>query len=183
MAITWTLLSTMEGRLGFCCFKEELRRSSAPLDNVQEELTSLNQQESDVLLDFVARLSPQWLAGFFDGEGCVGVYANTSYTKLDVNISQKNPGILAIISLKFPAKVSYSKKDDTYHIAWSGRNAIPVLEFIKDYVIVKKRQVELALEFTSLIIGKGYCPSNEQLERREEIGIELKRLKGKSAEL
>ena len=143
----------------------------------EQNLDSLSSTESDVLLDFVARLSPQWLAGFFDGEGCVGVYTNGNSTKLDVSVAQKDPGILAIISLKFPSKVTYAKKDGTHHIAWCGRNALPFLEFIKDHTIVKKRQVDLAIEFASLIVIKGTDVPNEWVVRRLQIAEELKRLK------
>lgn len=143
---------------------------------MEEQLASLSSVESDVLLDFVARLSPQWLAGFFDGEGCVCGTIQGGSPNLQITLTQKDPAILAIISLKFPAKIQ-SNGGDGFRLAWGGKSALPFLEFIKDYVIIKKRQVELAFEFIPLIADPGQKVSPEAKARRFTLVSLLKDLK------
>lgn len=151
------------------------------MENPNKILSSLSVAESDVLLDFVARLTPQWLAGFFDGEGCVcGLYSN-GYPYLTVTIPQKEPGILAIIALKFPTKVRYVSQNKNHVLHYAGRKALPLLEFIKDYSIVKRKEIELGIELASLLVDSrsndNILRSEESLERRTAIVEELRSLK------
>lgn len=145
---------------------------------LNDNLHALNVEDSSTLLEYVSRLSLQWLAGFFDGEGCVSVSIESSNgnTHLVVVLPQKNPAPLVVISLKFPAKLKCHSKDKTHFIRWFGKDALPILEFIKDYVFVKKREVELGIEFISLIGQKKVMVSDENHKRRCEIMAELKKL-------
>jgi len=160
---------------------------------MEQELEGLTAGESAQLLDFVARLSPQWLAGFFDGEGCVTFIDRVlpdgrKNILVRVSISQKEVGILAIISLKFPAckidsfKQPYKGDKPGGHTAhqlyWNGSKVIPFLEYIKDHVIVKKRQVELGLELAYTMLptrGGGNNRLEEEVwEKRKKIVEELR---------
>jgi|SRR5208283_3290800 len=99
-------------------------------------------------------ITPQWLAGFFDGEGCINLSRNKygGYSSL-VNISQRNAEIIVLIMAKFPGGYINDKKgkNDTrescFTLAWSNERAIPFLNFIKDYVILKKERVKLMLMY------------------------------------
>lgn len=149
------------------------------------ELQGFTSSEEGWLLDFVARLSPAWLAGFFDGDGMVGAYITRGEsTNLLVNITQKDPGILAVIAIRFPTRVVTRQRQGEakqvhFCIEWSGKGAKEVLEFMKDHSICKKRQIELGLEFISLMGEKGIEIPRNDVVRRLEIVEELKRLKGK----
>jgi hypothetical protein len=131
----------------------------------EENLTGLSSAETDVLLEYVARLSPQWLAGFFDGEGCVYGGLIRGYPYITVTIPQKTAGILAIIALKFPTRLVYCQTNKNHVLQYSGRKAIPILEFMKDFAIIKKKEIELGLELANLL---SHSRSNEERERLNE---------------
>lgn len=104
------------------------------------------------------KITPQWLAGFFDGEGCVSICDNKSgYITLHVSITQADLLILSLIALKFKDyndiyERKYPGNRKSVHIiSWNGKKALEILEYIKDCVIVKKEVVDLGIEFAYLI--------------------------------
>jgi hypothetical protein len=107
-----------------------------------------------------SKISPQWLAGFFDGEGCISVRAKSGNAapSIRVDIAQSDFTILAAIGELFPGGLpsvqAYPLKDKKRYtcgarLTWNGYKAKPILEYMKDYVLIKKVQVDLALQFLS----------------------------------
>ena len=106
------------------------------------------EMDKDELLEAAARLTPQWLAGFFDGEGWVSAYkANSSY-QVTVGVGQADPRILSLVALRFGVGISErsTKGHIHYNLRLHGKMALPFLHFIKDHVICKRRQVEAAIK-------------------------------------
>jgi LAGLIDADG endonuclease len=152
----------------------------------QTNQTELSVEEMSQLLDYSANLTPQWLAGFFDGEGCISSNfdKNSELHHIRVSIAQKNPIVLVLISLKFPTKI-YSfkhKKGNIWHeLRWVGRTAKPILEYIKDSLTIKRQQAILALEFIETLSERDTFRNTVSLsdrERRKEIYEQLKKLNG-----
>lgn len=97
-----------------------------------------------------------YAAGLFDGEGCVDIYnASTSKASkspsfmLRVNITQKDGLIMNWLQDNFGGNVQLSKRPTTYIYRWDIRSqaAVRFLTYILPFVKIKKKQVELALEF------------------------------------
>lgn len=102
-------------------------------------------------------LSPQYVAGFFDGEGNVGISTRgrNKYLYLRVSVSNTNQEILAIFKMQFGGVLATPyKKRSTWKptCEWivSGKKAAEFLEAIKAHAILKKAQIELGLEFWKL---------------------------------
>jgi hypothetical protein len=143
--------------------------------------------EDNELLEATSRLTPQWLAGFFDGKGCVCT-KNTSggAGTLRVNLTQTDAKLLALVAMAFPgeARGPYAKYHPRstsvcYEINWTGKSARTFLERIKDHVIAKRHQVELALEMLNTVYcGSGNSLTQVQTNRRKEICDEMSRLNG-----
>jgi hypothetical protein len=53
-----------------------------------------------------------------------------------------------------------------------------MLTLIRPYVVLKVEEVDLALEFGTLMTGRGYALTDKQRERRLAIATELYALKG-----
>ena len=127
----------------------------------------------DNLTEAAARITPQWLAGFFDGEGSVTVGLRPGGQHfIAVGVSQHDLTLLTLIGLKFPGcngPYPVSGRRTSFEIRWSGDAAGPFLEAIKDFVVLKRRQVELGIEFVRTIGRKGKPVSPETRKRREEI--------------
>lgn len=145
--------------------------------------------EINNLLEAAARITPQWFAGFFDGEGCVSIHENgDGLPRISVSVGQSEPVALTLISIRFGSSrdlvEKYSKKFNRkfYMLQWSGKTALPILECIKDHVVIKRRQVELGIEMIKLISDAGYSCSTEVKEKRYELMSQMKSLNSRTEE-
>lgn len=98
-------------------------------------------------------MTNEYCAGFFDGEGCVGIRANkTGCTFLCVTINNTNREVLELFLKQFGGLFyNYRKATDKWKEAYMWRihgiGAKKFLDLIYPHVIVKKQQVKLALEY------------------------------------
>lgn len=132
------------------------------------------------------KISDEYAAGFFDGEGTVGMYKNglSSY-RLQALVVQKNPAVLCEFQEKYGGIVSGPSNGKYTWSASSSSNIHQFLLAIRPYVIEKAAQVELAIQYLESIkqIGGGYGSHHGiplavgEFERRQSIANELKRLK------
>src|SRR5260221_774776 len=136
--------------------------------------------ENNELLEIASRMTPQWLGGFFDGEGCVCIRRhNGTGWILRVNLTQANHPLLLDVARTFKAsygpytktrKTKLGKESTCYEIGWANRESlVQILNVLKDHVIAKREQVELAIEFLGTGVGQGNKFSTEVLYRRYEI--------------
>jgi|SRR5579859_1836963 len=99
-------------------------------------------------------LTPQWLAGFFDGEGYIGVAWNktrkTFYPRL--TIANTHLPTLELIQKQFGGSLhrSYGNKKSKsymcYSLHWGHKSVRELLEKIAPYLVVKKEQVDAILQ-------------------------------------
>jgi len=94
-----------------------------------------------------------YLAGFFDGEAYIGISKGKrdSYT-LRVAITNTNFDMLKMYETKFGGKIRKTQKDgdhckDKYQWNIDIHEALPFLKFIQPFTIVKRKQIDLAIEF------------------------------------
>jgi len=101
----------------------------------------------------IKEITKQYIAGFFDGEGCIGVYhrKNRGFhlrTQLTQNKTAKSEIILNYLLNKYGGnleeQITNSKKIK-YNWQLSSKNAMKLLEDIKPHLIIKKDQAEIAL--------------------------------------
>lgn len=126
--------------------EERLERSRL---REQERLQRLQQPVRGIL-------SPEYIAGFFDGEGWI-IIAHASAVRwrgvnLRVGIGHTNFEILACLKAMFGGsllggKSKRKKWKPKWELTWTGQIAERFLLCIRPFVILKKSQVELALAF------------------------------------
>lgn len=114
-------------------------------------------------------LSPQYLAGFFDGEGCVriervyvkyvrgpnkGKYRSRPVYRLAVKISQARPEVLLLMQQQFNGGCMThchgnvtAKRTHAHQLEFRGQRARDFLSVISDYIVIKKAEIELAEVF------------------------------------
>jgi hypothetical protein len=128
------------------------------------------------------RLSKEYMAGFFDGEGCISIFfATYSYpnkktkgtTQLAVTIANTNLDILEFIAAQYGGAIHKAKPDRSgkrrQAYVWRLARAVDQLRFlteIKEYIIVKHEAIENALRYLSTVKHSGYRPSQEEKEIR-----------------
>lgn len=90
------------------------------------------------------RLSPEWLAGFFDGEGCVrSKYTSGGYLQVRCSISQKDREILETIQQQLGYGRIYSKVT-CYSLEISKKaEVMHFIRLIYPHSVVKKRQLHV----------------------------------------
>jgi LAGLIDADG DNA endonuclease family protein len=160
------------------------------------KLPPISLGDDNQILEHLARISPQWLAGFFDGDGYVGIMrfrssasARKWYLRLKCNFTNKDVFTLAVIAKKFGCsqpilKQAKKYKSDVYELDICGERAVSFLETIKDYVIIRREQVELALEFASIMhVGSGNKLSDEQISKGIELRNKISELNGAGRKL
>lgn len=96
-----------------------------------------------------------WLAGFFDGEGSVGIWSKgirrgKKYYSVGVNVCQKNEEIIKEIHSYYPEGFLHAvrNKAGVYTFTISGNSTCE--RFLRDilpYLRVKKTKVEEVLEY------------------------------------
>lgn len=121
------------------------------------------------------------MAGFFDGEGYVGILKrqrknwNTEYF-IQVSIGQTDGGIMDWVVENFGGRLYTVKRDGSYYWVCSNKKGYNFLKKITSYLKYKKPQAELAIDFYEhRNLSKPTPP--EELERREKIYLKLKMLK------
>ena len=139
----------------------------------------------------MADWSPQrlaWAAGFFDGEGSIGIYERNQgrYSRLTSDISQRDPRPLLIFKEMFGGNIR--KWDDRrgdnaviWHWTISSRRAAIALETMLPYLILKRERAELALAYQKLMKyeKRNYGLTQEDLEARRIIRDEMRLLNRK----
>lgn len=120
-----------------------------------------------------------YLAGFFDGEGCIALYMRKAWTA-QVTVSQIDTDVLDLYAQLSPTyTVVKVNGGHVSNYTWYSRSAIPVVRALYPYLRVKKEQAELFLEWASYSDGRqpGKPFPLEVRVRIGEIAMELKTLK------
>ncbi len=123
------------------------------------------------------------MAGFFDGEGSINISCrkrktfNAEHT-LRVAIGQKDGATLDWIVDNFGGNVCIVRRDGSFFWYCSNKKAYDFIKIIYPFLKYKKPQAEIALTFYSKMpLNKERKRiSMEEVERRERIRNELKRL-------
>ena len=112
-----------------------------------------------------------WLAGFIDGEGCIYIAKTKnekvswgfSYT-LRLEITQANKPVLEKIKNRigfgsnvWNKSILKNRKPNTwsevYALKFSSNQAYEIIKNIYPYLVIKKKQASLAIEFQELVRG------------------------------
>jgi hypothetical protein len=133
-----------------------------------------------------------YLAGFFDGEGCISIchHSNSKkykYLNLDIFVSNTNIPSLELFKNVFNGNI-YAQSNKTYkdHPNWKqayvwqlGNNrASECLKELLPYLEQKKPQALLAIEFQkSINETKRRKLTNEDMLLREELWLTLRKMK------
>lgn len=118
-----------------------------------------------------------YFAGFFDGEGYVGLLKRTRGKYIEhfvqLSIGQKDGAIMDWIKLNIGGNIYFVKRDGSYYWTSSNQSAYKILKRIIPYLKYKKPQAELAIKFFEERANERKI-SIDEMNRREKIYTELK---------
>lgn len=97
-----------------------------------------------------------WAAGFFDGEGCVGLWKNPSgrhsakFRRLTAAVSQNDEATLLVFHKLLGGRFSgpyraTGNRVGHYRLAFSGQAVIDLYAKLKDFLVFKGPQFEKAI--------------------------------------
>lgn len=102
------------------------------------------------------RISTEYIAGFFDGEGSIGIKRTnresgiSSYT-LQVQVCQVNPVVLFYLKEKYGGSVQVHQNNErsrpAHHWTIWADKALAFIQEIQPHLLIKYEQAALAVEF------------------------------------
>lgn len=131
------------------------------------------------------QLTAEYLAGFIDGEGCIGIRSNQlGVYSVRVAITNTFLPTLQAIQAEFGGKIyprRSSRTKQQYALTWSNKEEIfNLLTSISPYVISKKPEIDLVLEQWFPLVQtscSGRKLDSFTKEKREIVAREVQRLK------
>ena len=138
----------------------------------------------------VSSLTIQYIAGFFDGEGCVNIYQMKKGVKKDrigyelsASVHNTNVKIIDILKNQFGGYVNKRVRNNNrwktaYDWKLSSSKAYEFLKQIEPHLILKKEQARIAIEFQNLKKSKEFRfrPSTPNEDEFYEICYQQMRL-------
>jgi hypothetical protein len=117
-------------------------------------------------------ISTEHSAGFFDGEGCVAIVPKRHTYKLQVRVSQNDPAVPHMFKDRWGGSITEYAQQGQRNRNWvwvaENASAAQFLEDVLPYLIVKRQQAELALEFRALCVGANALPKGRHVHRLPE---------------
>lgn len=118
----------------------------------------------------------KYAAGFFDGEGCVGIYPregrHNTHHRLRTSVAQKNPAILYRLEERWGGYLTGGQGTSQVCYRWNlgPRGSEIFLREIEPYLTQKRAQAKLALAFRRECFSKKNSRRRltvEEVEKRE----------------
>jgi hypothetical protein len=109
-------------------------------------------------------ISPQWLAGFFDGEGTIGMTVSGANRNsiLRMHLVNTDYELLKQIQAEYGGFLTTPRPHKEHpnwkpfcSLNWTNRQAVELLDQIGDYIILKQKHVQLARQFLWLRNARG----------------------------
>jgi hypothetical protein len=120
-----------------------------------------------------------WAAGFFDGEGCVGIYpgrqAGRVRWRLCLSVVQKDRRPLDLMRERFGGSIS-RKEDDRWVLTFGPGSASAFLREVRPHLRVKADQADVALEFADRLRA-GKATTDEENAARSLLAARCSELK------
>jgi len=124
-----------------------------------------------------------WAAGFFDGEGSIGIRkdSKTRHYYLHLTVAQVDVASLQVIQSLFGGRINQREKRTEKRRAISSwrlasQGARQVLEALLPFLIVKRRQAELAIDLCNDTANRWGVVTEEEVAKRENIRQSISRL-------
>ena len=155
-----------------------------------DKINKQEQEKSECQIPYMPiYIETGYLSGFFDGEGYVGIDKGKrdSYS-LRIAIGSSNFNILKLYETKFGGRIRHPQKNKEYYkeeYQWNldHFHTLPFLKYVQNTIIVKSRQVQLAIEFQEWHNKIGIIKTCEQKQKAEWYYNTLKELKKETGEI
>lgn len=126
-------------------------------------------------------IGPEYIAGFFDGEGCISARVNNrGQVIVTISIVQKGAHVLREIKdyFEYGCLRRMSGESRKTHNLWSyqvlgSEQKLDFLRIIYPHLIVKREQTELAIKLMTRFVDMGNPRSAKIPKDEKEVRVEL----------
>ena len=112
-----------------------------------------------------ANESLAYIAGFFDGEGCLMILRNGVKSSITAQITNSDEHVIYYINALLPGRIYGQKRygrKKIYRLVWSGEEAINTIELLLPYLVVKRVMADLVLDYHDCL-SSGYPIRTKEL--------------------
>ncbi len=90
-----------------------------------------------------------YVAGFFDGEGSISIKNTSKHTsyRLSISIGQRRPEPLFMIQSRWGGSIGKREANNFSTLLMFSKQAISFIKDIYPYLVVKRKQAEIAIKF------------------------------------
>jgi hypothetical protein len=125
------------------------------------------------------RMSAEWIAGFFDGEGCIQVEprirgSNVGY-QLSATISQNDRRPLDVLAARYGGSVSLASNGRCHRWRVHARRAERFLSDIAAHLLIKGEAVAIALEIQKTQLPKGQLHTPQSNAARRDLHAQFRK--------
>lgn len=131
-----------------------------------------------------------YIAGLLDGEGCIRIRSNgkngngvvsVHIASTDLNVLQNLQQLTSLGFIYQSRKKKYKASVARALYSWefSPKDAFTLLMLVKEHLIIKKDQAELAIKFQELVNMDKRKPTQDNLDKRIELASNIQSLKRK----
>ena len=98
-------------------------------------------------------LTYSYIAGLFDGEGCINMFSQRNKSYMRIDIINTNKECLELVQGCFGGKIHIRNRPikTQYDLVLGGDTARNMLETILPYLIITRSRAELAIAFQGLV--------------------------------
>jgi hypothetical protein len=126
-------------------------------------------------------MTPQYIAGFFDGEGCIGFCKCRGSVFPRILLTNTNRDILVRVKEKFGGDIQPLalrkkgwKQGYSWRLTWT--KAVDFLEVIQPHLILKTRQAETVFAWDAIRLHRGRVAPARRIEHQPAIDLLVKRM-------
>ena len=123
-----------------------------------------------------------WAAGFIDGDGSIWIMENNGYLQMGLSAWQVKREPLDVLNILFGGHIREkrrinSKYASTFECKMTGAKAAEVLKQLEPFMVAKRQQVTLAIEFNR---HRGAAVTSEEHQRRLSLRNAIRSLNTRS---
>lgn len=145
--------------------------------------------QSAGLTQDTAHVDDKYLAGIVDGEGTIAIPRDRKWFTLRLTVYNNSYPLLQKLLAHFPAgninqcRVESDNHAASFLISWSGKAALEVVRRIAPFLVVKKRQADLAIEWFMItdMQDKGFLTEEQRQDALASIKSEMHMLNKKGS--
>ena len=105
----------------------------------------------------IKRVLLSYFAGFFDGEGYIGIpTVRSKFRSLTVNVTQKDKTVLNFFQCAFGGGISKNKVNQCYQWYIYSDGALRFLKELLPFLMLKAGQARIAIEFQEIKNARDY---------------------------